>query len=1155
MAIWKPPDKKNDKTTIWRPSQQKNKKTATATMDGMGALRQAEANMPEFGSGTIGSRNANISDTARDLGAAAKAGSYNTLARTAFEKIVPNNNAGGILEQQAQAAKNYQPQTIPEKLAYGAGSILTDAPIYLVGGEIIGAPVAAGVTRALPTAGRALPALQAGRLATGPVLTETGANVLGRTVGGYATGAAMGGARGAMEGENPLLSANKEGMMWAGAELGLAGIAPLVKRAATSPDLSRIRNLDLTSNRPHGNLTNAEKKTFETGMDIGENIQPPKNRPLSPGISPASLRLPSTIETITSKTDKESILKRLALSNIAQKIQSAYYKTVDGRNRLNDVDKLYAKSTGRNLSANEQTFILAHNSSNAETTAEHVLTRGLVDSRGNIVGVPLMEIVKKVPKGEWRKFEDYLKLNHFKSWEAQGMEVYPKELNMNEILAARKVAEYDRTHPWMAQAAQDYTNWIKDFGEKWAVDTGMVSRAQWQAMRQQYQDYIPMQRLLDEVEIGVTSATGTKSSFVDQPSPIKTARGSERKTIESLETLIERVPSYIKAAKRNEVAQKLIDMMRRDPDGMKAFGELVDPKTTNLSMSNIVAARVNGERVNMRINDLPLLEALTNLSTPAQNIVVEGARSITSKMKLLTTGINPIFSLGRNIVRDLPMSYVASKSTNNPATWARDIVGSLIDIVGNRAVAKSYRAMGGGHATAVSADVNLLRTTKAKLTPGYYNLSNIKNPVEYARRILNVPFTWLERIADVTETLPRLGEYRRILRQEGDTYATRSKALFESKDITVNFSKTKTAEISSFLDAFVPYFGAAIQGLDKFGRTYKDKPFAAITKTFAAVTVPTLALYTMNHDNPNYQKLSNWVKDTNFCIPLPNGTFLKLPKPREGGVIFGALVERTLRQFKEHDPDAFYKFADSVKVSFVPPNPLRDNIASPIITDIPANKDFANRPIVPGYMENMSPEQQYDEKTSKISKAVGQKFNVSPKQIDYIASSYLGIIGQVGIPVTSEGSFKDAVARMFTADPAYSQDVTQKFYEQKKELDTMRADTKQTGSALETQDERMRKLYGKVADLIGDNRIAMREIEKSGMDAAEKKAKLREMQLKTVALASIVEQPVEAQMKIYDELKRKGFVVEEKPKSQLKLNTEKKNQLKRSDKASGIILR
>jgi hypothetical protein len=863
--------------------------------------------------------------------------------------------------------------------------------------------------------------------------------------------------------------------------------------------------------------------------------------PLPEGISPMSLKPPSTIETITSKTEKESILQRIAPARVAQKLKSVYYKTIDGYNRLNEFDKLAVRS-GQKLADNEKSYILAHNSSNAEAIAQRNLTEFMTDIDGNIVGDPLLKIVRQVPKNKWREFEDYLKLNHFKAWEREGMEVYDKSLNMNEILADKKIADYETKNPWIKQAAADYTNWIKQFGENWLVKTGNISQEAWNAMRTKYQGYIPMQRLLDEVEeAGLTG--GAKRSFADQPSQVKTAKGSERKTIESLETLLEQVPRMIKSAKRNQVMQQIIAQLQKNPDDLAGFAELVDPKTTNLTFANIVSGRVNGERVYLRVNDLPLLEAITNLSPKGQNMVIEGARFITSRMKLLTTGINPLFSLGRNIVRDLPMSYVASKSTDNPAVWARDLVGAVIDIFGNRDVYKAYKAIGGGQASAAAADRNLLAESKAKLLPGYFNLSNIKNPVEYAKRLLGVPFNILEKLADVTETAPRLGEFRRILRQEGNTAATRQKALYESKDVTVNFWKTKTAEVSSFLDAFVPYFGAAIQGMDKLARIYVDRPVAALVKSFGAITVPTLILYAMNHNNPNYQRLSSWVKDTNFLIPLPDDTFLKLPKPRESGMVFGALVERSLAEFKDKDPYAFDKFMDTIKANFVPPSPFTDNILSPLITDIPSNKDFAGRPIVPEYQKRLSPGLQYDEKTSSFAKKVGEKFPeaISPKQLDYAVKSYLGVIGQVGIPALSEGSTKEMLKRMFTADPLYSQDVVSRFYDKKKELDTLSANAKSKDGQLLGDEEKLRKLYTKMADTISETSQELREIQQDKtMSEEAKKRESRGLQAAIVSVAELASKPLGEQIKAYDDLKRKGKIIEKRPLTPARKETQER---------------
>jgi len=895
-----------------------------------------------------------------------------------------------------------------------------------------------------------------------------------------------------------------------------------------------------------------EKAETETKVDTTtqETVDGPERAGYyDPGtIGAARLTPPETIDTITSKTNKPVLTERLAPSNVGNMIKKAYYRTVDGYNRLNDFDKA-ANRAGRTIPFNKRAYILAHNTTNAEAMARRTLEENMVNAKGEPVYAPLKDIVKQVPKGEWRKFEDYLKLKHYKAWENSDMTVYDREINMSPEMADLKISKYDNKYSWMNQAAKDYTAWINKFGEEWLVKTGLLSENVWNAMRLKYGDYIPLQRMMEEVEIG---KTGVNGSFADQPNPVKRARGSERKTIESLETMLERVPNYIKAAKRNEVMQKVIEGIRQDPEGMSIWGEIVDSNTANLTMPNIVAGRINGERVHVRVNDLPLLEAISGLTPQAQNVIINAARSLTSKMKLLTTGINPIFSLGRNVVRDLPMSYVASKSTNNPIEWSRDIVGALVDILGNRAAYRSYKDMGGGYASAVSTDVNILADSKAKLMPGYYDLSNIKNPVEYTRRLMGIPFKALEKIADVTEAVPRLGEYRRIVRKEGNSYASRTKALYESKDVTVNFQKKNTADVTNFLDTFIPYFGASVNGLDKLGRIYRDNPVAAINKTIGAITIPTLMLYAMNYDNEEYRKLSSWVKDTNHLIPLPNGTFLKMPKPREGGVVFGALVERTLDSLLKENPDAFYKFMDTVKASFFPP--IR-TIYAPV-SDIRANKDFVNRPIVPKYMESMSAGQQYDEKTSSFAKMLGEvdPSKISPKQVDYLVKSYLGVIGQIGIPALSEGSTGDAIKRIFTADPAYSNDTIQKFYDKKKEYDTIKADTKQTGDTVDANDEKLRKLYSKVAEMISDNANEARELQKNKDILQKQKAnKLRDIQLKTIILADIVNRPVEEQLKIYNDLKRKKFIVETKPKSESKTKAEQKRQQKRNDAIGKII--
>lgn len=926
---------------------------------------------------------------------------------------------------------------------------------------------------------------------------------------------------------------------------------PSVEAVAPRRDFStqtqdyRINNApDFTSGRDFSGRTEGavsplvpEQPQGILPTGVGSMGQPVREV-LPQSISPMSMQPPDTLGTIVSKSDRGPI-------EVNRIIRQAYSKTVDTQNRLNDVDSYVMKTTGKKLAPQDRAYVLALNKKGADQTARFILEEGLCDSKDNVIGPSFKEVVKAVPSGKWREFEDYLKLNNFKAWEAEGKTVYDKNLNMNEIFADRKIADYEAKYPWMKQAAQDYTGWINQFGEKWLVDTGLVSRDGWNAMRAKYKDYIPFQRLMDETELGIGTGRA-KGAFAEQPNPIKKATGSERKTIESVETMIERIPAYIKAAKRNEVMVKLIDPMKADPQGMAPWGEIVTSDTAHLTMPNVVAGRINGERVYVRVNDPQLLDALTKLSPTGQNVVVEAVRQVTRIMKVLTTGVNPMFSLTRNIFRDLPISYVASKSTNNPITWGRDILGSVVDIMGNREAYKSYKAMGGGHSSSIAADRNILAESKARILPGYINP---KNPLQAAGRLGQKAFGSLERLANVTETVPRLAEYRRIVRQGGGSYESKVRGLFEANDLTVNFNRS--GEISKGVDAFVPYFNAAIQGLDKFGRIYKDNPVQGIVKSVAAITIPTMFFYAINHNDPNYNRLANWVKDNNFLIPKGDGTFIKIPKPREVGVVFGSSVERAMRQWSQGDPKGFEDFAQTIITNFAPP--VR-TIAAPFV-DIATNKDFAGRTIVPGYMQNLSPQLQADENTSSISKRIGAQLGKSPKQIDYLVRSYTGVIGQLGIPALSEGgSVKEALIRQVTADPVYSNDIVNKFYEKKKELDTNASDVKFTGGQNEPIEVKQRKLYGKIAETISDTRDQMRGIEKNpALTDEAKKEQLRGMQAAIVTMTDIANKSMDEQMGIYNILKRKGKIEEIKPVSPAKQALNQRNDQRKYNEMNKIL--
>lgn len=863
-----------------------------------------------------------------------------------------------------------------------------------------------------------------------------------------------------------------------------------------------------------------------------------------------------TIESINSYSDIKNNV------NIPEKVKQAYTKVVDRFDRLKDVDNhidsYMKKTTGKGLSESEKLYKLGTNSTSAEGIAQQIMEKHLLDSQGNVVGKSFNEVIKGVAdtvgKDNWRVFEDYNKLKHAMSWMRKGREVYPEEAGLSEPVKRIKqtweqikktqkdktlnkqqkeyvvnqlkkdidtvaseietgfinprLAKIEQQIPSIKQASKDYNNWIAKFGEEWGVKTGLINPEEWALLRKEYPDYVPLQRVMDEIEEGLM---GAKSGFANQVKPIKKGRGSERDTVESIEVMIERIPQYVKTAKRNEVAQNLYKMIQRNPEEMAdAWGKVIEVKPGDPRKPNIITARVNGKEVSMELNDPALLDAMAHLSKKGQDIVTETVRKATGIMKTLTTGVNPFFSIGRNVFYDMPQAYQNSKTlrnfkgVNDPIQFSVDLMDSLVRIITNEKWHKEkylqmYRDMGGGGFTSASAaDRNLLAESKAKIMPGYIDA---KKPLTSAGRLVQKGYGDLQRLMSVTETLPRLPEFKRAVQQGGGTYDSKIKGLYEANDITFNFSRH--GEVSKFLDAYIPFFNAAVQGLDKEARAFKDNPVGKTANAIISVTIPTLLLYSINHDNPAYQQVSEATKSRYYLLPKEDGTFTKIVKPRESGTIFGTALEDMLDYMKDNDPKVFESFMLGIKNNFLPP---ARSIAAPALSDLRSNKDFADRPIVPGYMQGLSPELQYDANTSEPAKWLGKKTGISPKQIDFLARSYGGIVAQLGQPLTTEGvDLKETVKRQFVADPLYSNDVFSNFYEEVDRLDTSYKDSKSLGTP---EPERKKRLaFNKVVTKLSDIRKKMRLIENNKtLDPEVKQEKLRKMQSEMINQAKIIQE-------------------------------------------------
>jgi hypothetical protein len=733
---------------------------------------------------------------------------------------------------------------------------------------------------------------------------------------------------------------------------------------------------------------------------------------------------------------------------------------------------LAQKAAGKTV-ANKDMAIMASNSRNAPGISGYILKDALVTKEGKEIGKPFKSIIDEVSKQHEQEFNDYILHRHNIGRMAQKKPVFSKEVTPE--MSEQQIAKYEAKFPDFKRIADQYDSFNKNFMQEWAVKTGLVSKETMDHLNNIYPHYAPTYR---QMEPTVQTQIRPGKGFANQPNILKKATGSERPILNPLEKTIELVDKTVKAAKYNEVGQTIVDAIRKDPEKMREWGEIVkEPEADlvndagkalengdigeavdnfvsqydkpKLSGKNIVRVMENGKPVYLKINKPEFLESVTGLTNYKPGEAEKIARMVTTPYKALITGENPIFA-AKNIARDIPAAYI-NGSVHNPFKFVQNLSEAAKDMATNSESFREYKALGGGQ-SGFFLDGNGEKSNLKKLYKGEGAVSQFNESIE---------------------SLPRYAEYKATVERGGGDYASKMQGIFNANELTVNFARH--GNITKSVDAFVPYLNPSVQGLDKLVRQFQKNPLATIGKGVLIVTIPQIALNLINNSNPNYQQLDNRTKDTYFLIPNyadKGKTFIKIPKSREYGVIFADTFDRVQRGLRGNQ-HAFDGYLGTVETNFAPTNVFENNIASPATLNLKSNKDFAGRTIVPQGIQSRSPKYQYDENTSEISKAIGQKLNISPKQADYLIKSYTGVIGTFALPMTTKSSkgtmqqiIGNTVSRNFTADPVFSNDIVNRFYEQKKKTETIKADAKFNNKELSMTEDNKRHQYNVAAEEI-----------------------------------------------------------------------------------------
>lgn len=746
-------------------------------------------------------------------------------------------------------------------------------------------------------------------------------------------------------------------------------------------------------------------------------------------------------DTATSsiRLDEEGMIDlRTPMDKLKEKASSLYQAFIDSNHAI----KRFDRATGSNA------YMLATNAAYSDAIAGQIVTGDLTDINGQYVSAGLKTVLNGIDlnnKEEYRVFGEYLTVKHGPERLKEGKRVFADDKKNNTSFMERRQAELEAQYPQFEEISERLYGFIRKFYQTWAVDTGLLPKETLEFLNNRWEYYVPFNRVMEKGK----GNNGAKRGFANQNNTLNKTKkdGSGRDIKHPVDNLINNIVRMVNAGVRNNVmlnitnsAEKLgadatflepvpmpLSVTKVDMTGVKDlltnWLEESDLDATSKDKAsgvvnnlddvllqygrgkahgNVVTVLKNGNPQAWKINDVELLQSLTSLSPKTMDGLLD-AIAITSRfMTANITGNNIVWSIFSNLPRDIGTFFTYSKN-KNVIKMARGVGSAYLNKVkGDKAnpLYKEFLAMGGGKTSAYTADRNLAKDVRKKISGRKFN----PNPID-----------WIGYVSDIVEAGPRFATYK-MMREAG---MTPQEAFYESMDITTNFRRS--GRISKDINKVVPFFNASVQGLDKFRRWItaeevkgadRKKAIRNRTISFMAVSAAIAAIvYAINNGDDEkeeqYEQLSSFVKNSYWVIPVGDGKYFAIPKPREIGVL-SSFFERCMELGIGENDHAFDEFYDYASENFLPAI-ANDIVQIPtkgllesgmgiigslgligVVGYLGANRDFLGRPIVASGLQNLEPKDQYTDRTSKIAYWLGQAFNGSPEQIDYLFQQILG---------------------------------------------------------------------------------------------------------------------------------------------------------------------
>lgn len=453
--------------------------------------------------------------------------------------------------------------------------------------------------------------------------------------------------------------------------------------------------------------------------------------------------------------------------------------------------------------------------------------------------------------------------------------------------------------------------------------------------------------------------------------------------------------------------------------------------------------------------------------------------NITSFVSRMATTYAPTFAAS-NPIKDLQSSIYHGSWASNYLTGLGKWLVSAYEVTTNSKGVQDYKAQGGGGWNQIQTGFRKgADEYRGKLFEGYWKRDAKSIAKHVGETALDV--VTLDRLNDIIETASRYAEYR-FGKHDLSTPEGRAEAFQAAQDVTTDFANGGKGAGVLIARSIMPFLNPNIQGtyragLELSGRE-RGRLGARMTKRIvntmflSALASVIRARFGSDEDKDLYGRISDGVKTSNLIIPNvfnrdSDRRFVRIPISQDP--LDQALYALTTSAIDEYNGDD-----DLITELLAGASQIVSNVtlgASDLLSEgslperlngfmqgtifgpawgLITNQTYYGGKIVGDYLDELSPVSQYDETTNNMFIWLGARLGVSPKRLEYLYDQYTGYAGQLLMAVTDgDNALKttlNAFHKRFTIDPAYTNDISSAYSDNKAFISQLQKTISKTGT-------------------------------------------------------------------------------------------------------------